>query len=62
MVQMVKAKDKFESQLFQWDMERQVLSLSHGKEIWFVQLDKDGKFKVLESQPKTQSSFKASRN
>lgn len=62
MVQMVKATDKFESQLFQWDMERQVLSLPHGKDIWFVQLGKGGRFKVLESKPKPQSNLKAHRN
>jgi hypothetical protein len=62
MVQAVKATDKFESQLFQWDMERQVLSLPHGKDIWFVQLGKDDRFKVLESKPKAQSSIEARRN
>jgi hypothetical protein len=62
MVQAVKATDKFESQLFQWDMERQILSLPHRKDIWFVQLGKDGKFKVLNSKPKPQSSLKAHRN
>ena len=62
MVQMVKATDKFESQLFQWDMERQVLSLPHGKDIWFVQLGKDGRFKILESKPKPISGFKSNRN
>jgi hypothetical protein len=60
MVQMVKATDKFESQLFQWDVERQFLSLPHGKEIWFVQLGKDGRFKVLESKPKP--SIKVNRS
>jgi len=62
MVQAVKATDKFESQLFQWDVERQIISLPHGKDIWFVQLGKDGKFRVLESKPKPQSSIKANRN
>jgi hypothetical protein len=62
MIQAVKATDKYESQLFQWDIERQVISLPHGKDIWFVQLDKDGKFKVLESKPKQQSRFKAKPN
>ena len=52
MLQAVKATDKFESQLFQWDVERQVLSLPHGKEIWFAQLGDDGRFKVIESKPK----------
>ncbi len=52
MVQAVKATDKFASQLFQWDAERQVLSLPHGKDIWFVQLGKDGQFTVIESKPK----------
>ena len=61
MVQTVKAKDKFESQLFQWDMKRQVISLPHGKDIWFVQLGEDGNFKVLESKPKAQSGFKPIR-
>jgi hypothetical protein len=61
MVQTVKAADKFESQLFQWDMERQVISLPHDKDIWFVQLGEDGRFKVLESKPKPQSGFKANR-
>ena len=58
MIQTVKAMDKFESQLFQWDMERRVISLPHGKDIWFVQLGDDGKFNVLESMPKPQSGFK----
>jgi hypothetical protein len=61
MVQSVKATDKFESQLFQWDMERQVISLPHGKDIWFAQLDKDGKFKVLESKPKPQRATTVDR-
>lgn len=62
MVQAVKAADKFGSQLFQWDTERQVISLPHGKDIWFVQLGRDGKFTVIESKPKPQSGFKAKRN
>ena len=62
MIQVVKATDKFESQLFQWDVERQVLSLPHGKDIWFAKLGDDGKFRVIESKPKPQSGFKANRN
>lgn len=62
MVQLVKATDKFESQLFQWDIERQVISLSHGKDIWFAQLGRDGKFTVIESKPKPQLRFKTNRN
>lgn len=54
MVQSVKATDRFESQLFQWDMERRVISLPHGKDIWFAELGKDGKFRVLECKPKPQ--------
>jgi hypothetical protein len=60
MVQAVKATDKFASQLFQWDAERRVISLPHGKDIWFVQLGDDGRFTVIESKPK--SSFNAPRN
>lgn len=52
MIQAVKATDKFGSQLFQWDTERQILSIPHGKEIWFVKLGEDGKFEVIESKPK----------
>jgi len=54
LVQSVIATDRFESQLFQWDMERRIISLPHGKDIWFAVLDDDGKFKVLESRPKPQ--------
>jgi hypothetical protein len=61
MVQSVKATDKFESQLFQWDMEHRIISLPHGKDIWFAELGEDGKFKILESKPKPQSGFKANR-
>jgi hypothetical protein len=57
MVQLVKATDKFASQLFQWDAERRVISLPHGKDIWFAQLGDDGQFKVIKSKPK--SSFNA---
>lgn len=62
MVQLVNATDKFESQLFQWDMERQVISLSHGKDIWFAQLGRDGKFTVIESKPKPKLSCRTNRN
>lgn len=54
MVQMVKASDKFESQLFQWDKERQVISLPHGKEIWFARLCDDGSFVIIDHKPKSQ--------
>ena len=54
MVQSVKATDKFGSQLFQWDVERRVISLPHGKKIWFAELGNDDKFRVLENQPKPQ--------
>lgn len=62
MVQTVKATDKFESQLFQWDMERQIISLPHGKEIWFAKLCENGQFKVMRSKPKPQPGLKATRN
>lgn len=52
MVQAVKATDKFESQLFQWDMEQQIISLPHGKEIWFAKLCENGQFRVIKSTPK----------
>lgn len=52
MVQVVKATDKYESQLFQWDVEQQIISLPHGKEIWFVQLCESGEFRVVECVPK----------
>lgn len=61
MVQAVKATDEFESQLFQWDTERRVISLPHGKDIWFARLEEDGKFAVFESKPKPQSRSKAIR-
>jgi hypothetical protein len=60
MVQAVKATDKFASQLFQWDAERRIISLPHGKDIWFAQLGKNGQFTVIESKPK--SSINANRN
>jgi hypothetical protein len=53
-IQSVKASDMFESQLFQWDTERRIISLPHGKDIWFAKLGDDGKFTILESQPKPQ--------
>ena len=52
MNQTVRATDQFESQLFQWDMERQIISLPHGKEIWFARLGEDGKFTLIKSEPK----------
>lgn len=61
MVQTIKATDKFGSQLFQWDIENQIISLPHGKEIWFVQLNEHGKFRVIESKPKPRSHFEANR-
>jgi len=62
MVQAVKATDKFESQLFQWDMERQIISLPHGKAIWFAKLCENGQFKIIKSTPKPQPGLKATRN
>lgn len=62
MVQLVNATDKFESQLFQWDMERQIISLPHGKEIWFAKLCENGQFKVFKSTPKPQPGLKVARN
>jgi len=56
MIQAIRASDKFESQLFQWDVKRKILSLPHGKEIWYVQLGEDGKFTVIESKSKSQVS------
>jgi hypothetical protein len=52
MIQAVKATDRYESQLFVWDAERRVISLPHGKEIWYAQLGKDGQFRVIASKPK----------
>jgi hypothetical protein len=60
MIQTVKATDTFTSQLFQWDAERRIISLSHGKDIWFAQLGDDGQFTVIESKPK--SSMNTNRN
>lgn len=61
MVQSVKATDRFESQLFQWDVERRIISLPHGKDIWFAELGEDGKFKVIECKPKPQRTIMTSR-
>ena len=61
MIQAVKATDKFGSQLFQWDAERQVISLPHGKDIWFAELGKDGMFRVLDSQPKPSRTAKSDK-
>lgn len=58
MIQSVKATDKFASQLFQWDADRRIISLPHGKDIWFAQLDNDGKFKVIKNKPKSHLSVK----
>ena len=52
MTQIVKANDKHKSQLFQWDTERNIISLPHGKEIWYAELSKDNHFVLLESKPK----------
>jgi hypothetical protein len=56
MLQVVKAKDKFASSLFQWDTDKQVISISHGKEIWYIQLESNGTFTVLGSKPKTRKT------
>ena len=61
MVQLVKATDRFESQLFQWDVERRIISLPHAKDIWFAELGEDGKFKVIECKPKPQRTTMTSR-
>ena len=52
MTQAVKATDQFKSQLFLWDTERRIISLPHGKDIWFAQLGDDGRFIIIESKPK----------
>jgi hypothetical protein len=59
MLQLVKATDSYRSQLFQWDVERQVLSIPHGKEIWYLQLEENGLFNVLESKPKPAADGKS---
>lgn len=62
MIQAVKATDKFESQLFQWDMERKIISLPHGKEIWFAKLCENGQFRIIKSTPKSQQDLKETHN
>ena len=52
MIQVVKADDQYGSQLFQWDTVNQIISLPHGKMIWFLQLGDDEQFKVVERKPK----------
>ena len=61
MVQSVKATDRFESQLFKWDMEHRIISLPHGKDIWYAELGDDGKFRVLECKPKPQHASMVDR-
>ena len=61
MLQLVKATDRYNSQLFQWDAEQKVISLPHGKEIWFVKLCEDGTFKVLGYKPKPRASPKKNK-
>lgn len=58
MLQAVKATDKFQSQLFQWDMKERIISLPHGKDIWFARLGEDGKFKIIDCKPKPQHHSK----
>lgn len=52
MLQAVRASDKYKSQLFLWDTESHILSLPHGKEIWFAALGDDGQFIVVGKKPK----------
>ena len=56
MVQSVRALDRHASQLFQWDADNRIVSLPHGKEIWFARLGEDGKFIVVESKPKPRAN------
>ena len=56
MIQHVKATDRYQSQLFQWDAVQKVLSLPHGKEIWFARLGCDGKFTVFKRIPKPRNN------
>lgn len=58
MVQSVKATDKYESQLFIWDAERQIISLPHGKNIWYAKLNNNGIFVLIKSKPKPQTTHK----
>lgn len=54
MVQAVKATDAYESQLFQWNSKERIISLPHGKDIWFARLDENGYFVVIDHKPKSQ--------
>lgn len=54
MVQAVKATDEYGSQLFQWDAAEKIISLPHGKEIWFARLGEDGRFEIIDHKPKSQ--------
>jgi len=58
MIQIVRALNKFYNQLFRWDSETRILSLSHGKYVWFVKLNDDNKFKVIDCKYKSKSNPK----
>ncbi|GHV18023.1 hypothetical protein FACS189425_05650 [Clostridia bacterium] len=51
MIQSVRANDRYESELFRWDKTHRMLSLPHGKEVWFLKLAENGEFQCLRSEP-----------
>ena len=51
-MQIVRATDSYSSPLFHWDKLNRIVSLSHGKEVWFCGLNESNDFVCLRKEPK----------
>jgi hypothetical protein len=52
MIQSVYANDHYGSELFRWDKTHRILSVPHGKEVWYLKLAENDEFQCLRSEPK----------
>lgn len=52
MTQEVRTTDQHHALLFIWDANEQIISVRHGKRIWYIRIRKDGWCETLTSKSK----------
>lgn len=58
MTQQVRTPDIYASRLFDWDDEKQIVSIVHGKELFTYKLGADKQFEFVERKTKQNKSAK----